>query len=64
MNVENADSVEVSGYQNTVTDTACNDGKPMASGYNNAFFRRRSLCQPHGLQLPQSGGYDIIVKRG
>jgi len=37
VNVENADAVEVSGYDNTVTDTACNDGKLTLSGYGNAF---------------------------
>jgi hypothetical protein len=37
VNVESADAVQVSGYDNTVTDTACSDGKPTLSGYNNAF---------------------------
>lgn len=37
VNVESADAVQVSGYDNTVTDTACNDGKLTLSGYNNAF---------------------------
>ena len=37
VNVESADAVQVSGYDNTVTDTACRDGKLTLSGYNNAF---------------------------
>lgn len=37
VNVESADAVQVSGYDNAVTDTACDDGKLTLSGYNNAF---------------------------
>ncbi len=37
VNIESADAVQVSGYDNTITDTTCNDGKLTLSGYNNAF---------------------------
>jgi hypothetical protein len=37
LNVDNSDTVEVSGFNNTVTETACNDGKLTFSGYGNAF---------------------------
>ena len=35
VNVENADAVEVSGFDNAVTETGCSDGKLTLSGYNN-----------------------------
>jgi Protein of unknown function (DUF3060) len=37
VSIENADTVEVSGYSNAITHTTCNDGKLTLSGYNNAF---------------------------
>lgn len=36
VSVENADAVEVSGFDNAVTETGCSDGKLTVSGYNNA----------------------------
>lgn len=35
VNVENADAVEVSGFDNAVTETGCSDGKLTLSGCNN-----------------------------
>lgn len=35
--VDNADTVEVSGFNDTLTQTACNDGKLTVSGYGNVF---------------------------
>ena len=35
VNIENADAVEVSGFNNAVTETGCSDGKLTLSGYSN-----------------------------
>jgi uncharacterized protein (DUF2345 family) len=35
VNIENADAVEVSGFDNAVTETGCSDGKLTLSGYDN-----------------------------
>jgi Protein of unknown function (DUF3060) len=34
LNIDSADAIEVSGFGNTITETACNDGKLIFSGYN------------------------------
>src|ERR1700722_13315556 len=36
VNIENADAVEVSGFDNAVTEAGCGDGKRTVSGYNDA----------------------------
>ncbi len=38
VNVDNADTVESTGYNNTITDHACNNGKLTLSSYGIAFY--------------------------
>ena len=40
VNVDNADLIEVSGFGNAITETACNDGKLSFVGYGNTFSTR------------------------
>ena len=35
MNIENADALKVSGFDNALTETRCSDGKLTLSGYSN-----------------------------
>lgn len=40
LKIDSADGIEVSGFGNTITETACNDGKLIFSGYNTTLTAR------------------------
>jgi hypothetical protein len=64
LNVDNADTVEVSGFNNTVTENACNGGKLTFSGYGNVLTvggHCGSLTVSNYGNRVQLGDVDIIA---